>query len=34
MRVAAIVVTYNRKKLLMECLDAILEQTFKVSKII
>lgn len=29
MKIAAVVVTYNRKKLLIECLDAIKEQTFK-----
>lgn len=33
-RVIAVVVTYNRKELLMECLDAILAQTFPVYKII
>ena len=33
-KVVAIVVTYNRKELLLECLDAILNQTVKVEKII
>lgn len=33
-RVAALVVTYNRKELLAECLQAILDQTFPVSEII
>lgn len=33
-RVHAVVVTYNRKKLLLECLDAILKQTFPVEKLI
>lgn len=32
--IVAVVVTYNRKKLLVECLNAILEQSIKVSKII
>lgn len=32
--VIAVVVTYNRKKLLIECLDAIKNQTFSVSKIV
>lgn len=32
--VAAVVVTYNRKILLQECLDAILNQSYPVSKII
>lgn len=34
MKVYAVVVTYNRKKLLCECLDAILEQSFPVTGII
>lgn len=34
MNVIAVVVTYNRKKLLLECLDSISNQTLKVSKII
>lgn len=32
--IIAVVVTYNRKKLLVECLNAIFEQSIKVSKII
>lgn len=32
--VYAVVVTYNRKKLLKECIDAILGQTYRVQKII
>lgn len=34
MKIVAIVVTYNRKKLLEECVNAILSQSKKVSKII
>lgn len=34
MRIMAVVVTYNRKSLLMECIDAILSQTKKVDRII
>ena len=34
MKVAAIVVTYNRKQLLKECLNAILNQTAEVERII
>ena len=34
MKVAAIVVTYNRKQLLQECLNAILNQTAEVERII
>lgn len=34
MDVVAVVVTYNRKDLLIECLEAILRQTYKVNKII
>ena len=33
-KVIAVVVTYNRKKLLLECLEAILNQSYSVSKII
>jgi rhamnopyranosyl-N-acetylglucosaminyl-diphospho-decaprenol beta-1,3/1,4-galactofuranosyltransferase len=33
-RVAAVVVTFNRKELLCECLDALLAQTFPVSRIV
>ena len=33
-RVAAIVVTYNRKALLQECLEAIFSQTYPVRKVI
>ena len=32
--VAAVVVTFNRKELLCECLDALLAQTFPVSRIV
>lgn len=32
--VIAIVVTYNRKALLMECLDAILNQTYSITKLL
>lgn len=34
MNIVAIVVTYNRKKLLKECLESLLEQTLKLDKII
>jgi GT2 family glycosyltransferase len=33
-KVNAVVVTYNRKELLMECLDAILNQTYAVERIV
>jgi rhamnopyranosyl-N-acetylglucosaminyl-diphospho-decaprenol beta-1,3/1,4-galactofuranosyltransferase len=33
-RVAAVVVTFNRKELLCECLDALLAQTFPLSRIV
>lgn len=33
-RVSCVVVTYNRKKLLLECLEAIYAQTFRVSSVI
>ncbi len=33
-KIAAVVVTYNRKKLLKECLDALLAQTYPVDSII
>lgn len=33
-KIAAVVVTYNRKELLKECLDALLNQTFSVDSII
>lgn len=33
-KINAVVVTYNRKKLLKECLDAILGQTYKINKLI
>ncbi len=33
-RVAAVIVTYNRKELLLECLDALLHQSREVDKII
>ena len=34
MKVSAVVVTYNRKELLLECLQAILNQTYKLDEII
>jgi len=34
MKVVAVVVTYNRKKLLKECLEAILNQTKEVDNIV
>ena len=34
MNIVAVVVTYNRKDLLVECLEAILRQTYKVNKIV
>lgn len=34
MKLAAVVVTYNRKELLMECLDSILQQTHPVDAIV
>lgn len=33
-KIAAVVVTYNRKELIGECLDAILLQTYPVDSII
>lgn len=33
-RIAAVVVTYNRKKLLKECIEALLKQTYPLSSII
>lgn len=33
-KVNAVVVTYNRKELLMECLDSILNQTYEVERIV
>lgn len=33
-RIAAVVVTYNRKKMLIECLDALLNQTVRLDRII
>ena len=33
-KVNAIVVTYNRKKLLIECIDSILEQSYEINKLI
>jgi len=33
-KIAAVVVTYNRKELLKECLDALLAQTYPVDSII
>ncbi len=34
MKVIAVVVTYNRKKLLIECLESILNQTYQIDKLI
>ena len=34
MNICCVVVTYNRKKLLLECLNALRNQTYKLSKII
>lgn len=34
MKVDAVVVTYNRKELLIECINAILNQTYKLNKVI
>ena len=34
MKVDAVVVTYNRKKLLIECIESILNQSYKVNKLI
>ena len=34
MRVGCVVVTYNRKEILVECLEAIINQSYKVDKII
>lgn len=34
MKIDAVVVTYNRKELLLECIEAILNQTYKVNKLI
>lgn len=34
MQIAAVVVTYNRKELLLECIDALLAQTYSLWKII
>lgn len=34
MKITAVIVTYNRKKLLMECLDAINHQTMKLDEIV
>lgn len=33
-RVHAVVVTYNRKKLLEECVNAVLKQSYPVDKLI
>ena len=33
-KVIAVIVTYNRIKLLKECLNAVLSQTYKVHKIV
>lgn len=34
MKIVAVVVTYNRKELLLECIQAILNQTYKLEKVI
>lgn len=34
MKIDAVVVTYNRKELLLECIEAILSQTYKVNEVI
>lgn len=34
LKVCAVVVTYNRKELLLECLDAILKQTSSIDKLL
>lgn len=34
LKIIALVVTYNRKKLLLECINSILQQTYKVNNII
>ena len=34
MNICCVVVTYNRKKLLLECINALQNQTYKLSKII
>ena len=34
MKIAAVVVTYNRKKLLVECIEALLKQTYRIDKIL
>lgn len=34
MKIGAVIVTYNRKELLLECISALLKQTFTLSKII
>ncbi|HAA64163.1 MAG TPA: glycosyl transferase, partial [Thermoanaerobacter sp.] len=33
-KVAAVVVTFNRKNLLIECLNALISQTYKLTSII
>ena len=33
MKIATVVVTYNRKNLVLECMNAILKQTYKVNRI-
>lgn len=33
-KICAVVVTYNRKELLQECIDAILKQTYEIAKVI
>lgn len=34
MNICCVVVTYNRKKLLAECLNALINQTYKIKDII
>ena len=34
MKVAAVIVTYNRKKLLEECLKSVINQTYSLNEII
>lgn len=33
-KVIALVVTYNRKDLLIECLESLISQTYKIDKIV
>ena len=34
MKISAVVVTYNRKQLLAECVEALLKQTYPVNEIV